>query len=100
MNSRRSHHGLLWAYQIAAVCLLILTVTPCTAPFATCDLPNGVLHVNDADSMKDKMIDDSGVMPLLADVVRHIAPLAQWDATVSESALGSDATAQLFPLRL
>jgi hypothetical protein len=102
MDSIKAHRRFFWAYQIAALCLLILTVSPFTAPFAACDLAYGVVHggMTDSDSVKEKMVDDSGIVPLSPDLVLHILPLVAGNAMPVETAPDRGALHQLFPLRL
>jgi hypothetical protein len=91
-----------WAYQIAAVCLLLLAASPFTAPFATCDFANGVLHLaldEGADSVKAKLDDDTAI-PVFADLIPSVFDCPAGQVSDSASRLTPGAGPGPFPLRL
>jgi hypothetical protein len=102
MGQSFRHHRANWAYRIAAVCLLLLTVSPVTAPFATCDLASEVLHtgLDDGREFAKDTVADGALMPVLADdffasACRQIRQLPDGPYAIA-GAVGLD----IFPLRL
>jgi hypothetical protein len=71
-----------WLNRIVAVCLLVLVVSPFTAPFSTCDFSHGpqASPLDDPAPAKDKVSQHALLapgfcsVPLVLDPIRHIEP--------------------------
>jgi hypothetical protein len=88
-------------FRAAAICLLLLIASPFTAPFATCDVSDGVLHtgIDETGDSLVKIAGETSLAVLATGPVLGVPMRTESVAADVRRALASPGGAQ-FPLRL